>query len=151
MVTGGGPVLFEVGGYGVGYAVGGFEGGEVGGVLADALSGEALGGSESAGGLVVVGDGAEDEDAVEVGFTRQGEVVEGLEGAGVFHSGGDEGSLTFGEVVDPVGGPSIEELAMPEGGGGDFVSEEDLRGMVGLGSVEVGADFGEFGAVVEGD
>ncbi len=141
------PVGNEVVDYEVAYAVGVFEGGDVGGVFGDLGGGEALGGGEVVGLLVVVAGGAEDEDAVEVDFSGFGEPGEGLEGSGVFHAADGVGSVAVSLVGEPVVGPLVHELAVPVGAGGEVVGAEDEGGTVG-GAVGFG---GEVGLAVVGD
>jgi len=122
VVAGLGPVGDDVVYYYVAYAVGAVEGGQVGGVFADFGFGDALSGGDAGALLVVVGGGAEDEDAVDVDLVSVGKPGEGLEGAGVFHAADGVGAFAVGLVFDPVAGPLVHELAMPEGGGGEVVA-----------------------------
>ena len=131
MVAGLGPVGDDVVDYDVADAVGAVEGGKVGAVLADFGFGEALGCGGTGTLLVEVGSGAENEDAVDVHLFCFGEPGEGLQGAGVFHAADDVGAVAVGLVFDPVASPLVEELAVPEGGGGEVVAAEDEGWVVG--------------------
>src|ERR1700733_10584383 len=125
VVAGLGPVGDESVDDDVAYAVGVVEGGKIGAVLEEFGLGEALGGRDAGALLVVVARGAENEDAVDVHFVGLGEPSEGLESAGVFHAADGVGAAAVGLVFDPVASPLVEELAVPEGGGGEVVAAED--------------------------
>ena len=93
--------------------------------MADFGLGETLGGGDADTMLVEVRCGAEDEDAIDVELVRFGKPGEGLKGAGVLHAADGVGAVAVGLVFDPVASPLVEELAVPEGGGGEVVSSED--------------------------
>src|SRR3569833_2047890 len=96
-------------------AASGLERGQVGAVGADALMSEALRSGHPSGLLVVVADAPQNENASPVYAARVGEESKRLQRAGVFHTGGGELSLAFSKVADPLVGPCVVELPMPEG------------------------------------
>ena len=65
---------------------------------------------------------SQDQESERIDLSRLGEKIQGLVGAGIFHSRGDEISLFVGPVVYPVVGPIGEQFAVPEGGGGHVVT-----------------------------
>src|SRR5580698_5894785 len=102
--------------------VSGFERGQVAAIFADSLGGEAFGGGHASGLAVEVAHRAENENALRVDALCGGQKCERLQSAGVFHGGGDELAFSIGEVAEPLGGPGVEELAMPVARGGDFIA-----------------------------
>src|SRR5260370_1284009 len=78
-----------------------------------------------------------------------GEPGEGLEGAGVFDAAEGVGAVAVGLVLDPVTGPLVEQLAVPEGGGGEIVAAEDEGGTVGGGLFVLHAAFFDLRSVGE--
>ena len=93
---------------------GGFQGLKIGGVFSADEALEAVGSVSARRFLVVIADGAQNEDALKIDAASLREKSEGLQGASVFHPTDHVVAGAIGVVAGPGVGPLAHFRAVPE-------------------------------------
>src|ERR1700691_5381447 len=101
--------------------------------------------------LIEVAYGAQHHHPIQINAPSVMKKAERLQNAGIFHSGSNKIALAIGMVADPLIRSLIEQLTVPESGGGKGIALKHERRAVVVGSREVRACRFQLGRIVQLD